>query len=452
MINEAGIPDHDPSDKDGEATAGFDRETHRLRDSINALLGEVAALREASKDKEELAELVAELREANQNLVLATVRAQTMQEQAETAHRRQNEFLAMLAHELRNPLASIGMAATLLERMASTTPELQKLQAIIHRQTGQMARLLDDLLDAARVNSGKIVLANDPVLLSEVLENAIETSQPHIQTRKQVLTIDLPTEPLVIDGDRVRLAQVFSNLLVNASKFTQDHGLITLKAKRQSGEVVVMVQDNGSGITPDVLPHIFDLFTQGPRSLARSEGGLGVGLTVVRTILKMHGGSVRAESPGLHRGSVFTVTLPLSGKRLSAEVESLTKPLAHQCRILLIEDNEDASETLKTLLALEGHSVSCAYDGPSGLAMAMENDYAVVISDLGLPGMDGIELMKALRQLPKTAPLAIAVTGYGQVEDRTRAAEAGFDHCLVKPVDSGALLSLIASRPGVLRN
>jgi CheY-like chemotaxis protein len=214
----------------------------------------------------------------------------------------------------------------------------------------------------------------------------------------------------------------------------------------------VTVRDNGTGIPAEVLPDIFNLFTQGPRTLARSEGGLGVGLTVVRTLVQMHGGTVEAYSEGLHRGSVFTVSLPVSS-RAQAEHVAPKKALPLQCHILLIEDNADASETLKEYLTLEGHIVSCAFDGVSGLAMAKENDYAVVISDLGLPGMDGFELMKELRrQTSKAMPLSIAVTGYGQLEDRTRATAAGFDHCLVKPVNIDALLELIAARPGILPN
>jgi signal transduction histidine kinase len=452
MTNERGFPDHHFSSHEGEeGTVRFDRETRQLRDTINSLLGDIATLRAASKDKEALAGLVEQLREANQNLLLATVNAQTIREEAETANRRQNEFLAMLAHELRNPLASIGMAATLLERIAGASPQLPKLQAIIHRQTEQMARLLDDLLDAARVSSGKIVLATEPVLLSDIIERAAETSQPYINGRQQVLTIELPPEPLVVEGDRVRLAQVFSNLLVNASRFTQDSGLISLSASLQPDNIVVMVKDNGAGIGSDVLPHIFNLFTQGPRSLARSEGGLGVGLTVVRSLVQMHGGTVAAASEGLNRGSVFTVTLPVSTKQQTNSTQPRRRSSPHHCRILLIEDNVDASQTMRDFLELEGHRVSCAFDGPSGLAMAQENDYEVVISDLGLLGMDGFALMKALRP-QKAGLLTIAVTGYGQLEERTRAAEAGFDHCLVKPVNGDALLSLISARTGALPN
>jgi signal transduction histidine kinase len=448
MANEAGVPNQQAiSATDAAAEADFHDDTQALRNRISVLLNEVAALREVSKNNETLSSLVEQLREANQNLVLATVNAQSMREEAESANRRQNEFLAMLAHELRNPLASIGMAATLVERLAGAHPDLPKLHSIIQRQTDQMARLLDDLLDAARVSSGKIILEREPVLLSDILESAAETSAPYFNRRNQVLTVEMSEEPLVVDGDRVRLAQVFSNLLVNSAKFTPDEGQIRMRAVRVAGAAVITVEDNGTGIASDVLPHIFNLFAQGPRSLARSEGGLGVGLTVVRSLVSMHSGTVEARSDGAGQGSTFTVTLPLSEQQRAAPQPPAPAPQARCCRVLLVEDNVDASATLKALLEMEGHQVACAFDGRSGLAMAMEDKYEVIVSDLGLPGIDGFEMMKRLRSLTTDmCCLAIAVTGYGQVEDRTRAAEAGFDHCLIKPIDTNTLLSLIASK------
>jgi signal transduction histidine kinase len=448
MANEAGVPTQQAASTAGAAAEPvIHDDTQELRSRIDGLLNEVAALREVTRNNAALSGMVEQLREANQNLVVATVQAQTMRDEAESANRRQNEFLAMLAHELRNPLASIGMAATLIERLAGAHPDLPKLHSIIQRQTDQMARLLDDLLDAARVSSGKIVLARQPVLLSEIIESAAETSAPYVNRRKQLLTLEVAAEPMVVDGDRVRLAQVFSNLLVNAAKFTPDEGEIKLRARRSGDQAIITVEDNGTGIAPDVMPHIFNLFAQGPRSLARSEGGLGVGLTVVRSLVTMHAGTVEASSEGLGHGSVFTITLPLSEQQRTEEFPAPPAPSTRCCKVLLVEDNADASATLKALLEIEGHHVACAFDGHSGLAMAMENEYEVIVSDLGLPGIDGFEMMKRLRgNSPPGGPLAIAVTGYGQQEDRTRALQAGFDHCLVKPIDSNALLSLIASR------
>jgi two-component system, sensor histidine kinase len=399
----------------------------------------------------------AQLREANAHLVMATVNAQSLQDEAEAANRRQNEFLAMLAHELRNPLAPISMAAAMLERMPQATPELATLHSVISRQVEHMARLLDDLLDAARISSGKITLAIAPLALSEVVERALETVQPRIAERRQQLTVTIGDPDMLLDGDKVRLTQVLSNLLGNASKYTQDGGTIVLRAERSGGEgtVRLSVSDNGTGIGPDVLPHIFDLFTQGPRSLARSEGGLGVGLNVVRNLVQMHGGSVHAHSDGVGQGSRFTLELPVSA---SAPAQaSQPPPLATgrciACNVLLIEDNVDVCDTLRSFLMLDSHEVTAAYDGPSGLALAQTGGFDVLICDIGLPGLDGLEVIRRLRaheqeETPGTTGtpvFAVALSGYGQAEDRARALAAGFDEYLVKPVRPDALLALIAN-------
>jgi signal transduction histidine kinase/CheY-like chemotaxis protein len=415
---------------------------------IAALEVELAALRAAAGERDAFADRLAQLREANENLVLAAVNAQTLRDDAEAANRRQNEFLAMLAHELRNPLAPISMAAALLERLPNPPPQLHSLTQVIGRQVGHMAHLLDDLLDAARISSGKIKLSVEPILMSEVIEQAVETVQPRIKERRQALLVDVPVEPLIADGDRERLTQVFTNLLGNASKYTPDHGEICLTAVVAHGEIVITVEDNGSGIAQEVIPHIFDLFTQGPRSLARSEGGLGVGLNVVRNLVSMHDGVVRAESAGAGGGSCFTVRLPLSKavRAAAPEARGAANAAPDGCAILLIEDNVDACSTLQHLLALEGHAVRAAHDGNSGLAAALARQCDVVICDIGLPGLDGYDLIKALRDSAHGArPYAIALSGYCQAEDRARAIDAGFDHYLVKPVRPEALLALISS-------
>jgi signal transduction histidine kinase/ActR/RegA family two-component response regulator len=417
-----------------------------LLERIAALEAELAVLRSGGGDA--FAQQLAQLREANENLVLAAINAQTLRDAAEAANRRQNEFLAMLAHELRNPLAPISMAAALLERMPNAPEQLLSLTEVIGRQVGHMAHLLDDLLDAARISSGKIKLAIEPVLLSDVIAQAVETVQPRLEERRQALLVDVPDEAIVIDGDRVRLTQVFTNLLGNASKYTGDDGEIRLAACVANGDVVVTVGDNGSGIGPEVIPHIFDLFTQGPRSLARSEGGLGIGLNVVRNLVAMHAGSVRAESEGAGRGSTFTVTLPLSElPQASALVPRGDAGAAGGgCAVLIIEDNADACATLQYLLAMEGHAVSAANDGRSGLAAAIEHPCDVLVCDIGLPALDGYGVIRALRQSPGGArPYAIALSGYCQAEDRARAIDAGFDQYLVKPVRPDALLALIES-------
>jgi signal transduction histidine kinase/ActR/RegA family two-component response regulator len=414
---------------------------------IGVLENELEVLRVVAREKSALEEVVAQLREANENLVLATVSAQSSRDDAEAANRRQNEFLAMLAHELRNPLSPISMAATLLERIPNASPQLLHLTGVIGRQVDHMAHLLDDLLDAARISSGKITLSLEPVLLSDVIDQAVETIQPRIREREQDLQVELPPEPLTAMGDRVRLTQVFTNLLGNASKYTGDGGAIRLRVAAADGALMVTVEDNGSGIAPEVLPHIFDLFTQGPRSLARSEGGLGIGLNVVRNLLAMHGGEVEAFSPGPGRGSRFSVKLPLSasGVAPAAPPPRRAAPCGRH-RVLLIEDNVDACNTLKSFLAGEGHEVDAVFDGRSGLAAAQQNAYDVVVCDIGLPGLDGFDLIRALRASHGAyQPFAIALSGYGQTEDRARGLDAGFDHYLVKPLDTQSLLTLLST-------
>ncbi|CUI08972.1 hybrid sensor histidine kinase/response regulator [Massilia antarctica] len=413
-----------------------------LRAMLAQLAGEVASLRAAALVQAVLGD---ELREANGNLVLATLDAGTLRDAAEGAQRRQNEFLAMLAHELRNPLAPISLANAMLLRLPEPSTELLNLHAIIHRQVLHLTRLLDDLLDAARISSGKISLLRSPMPLVDLLRRSVQTVQVRLQERHQQIQLDLPEE-LIVDGDPVRLAQVFSNLLVNASKYTGDHGLIRVAARAHEGCAVVTVSDNGVGMDAAVLASVFDLFTQGPRALARAEGGLGVGLNVVRNIVELHGGTVAGSSDGLGLGSVFTVVLPLVADDGAVTVLPRASAVPARRRILLVEDNLDANETLGRLLLGEGHLVTSAYDGVAGLALARARAFDVLICDIGLPGLDGYQLITQLR---KTAgahiPFAIAISGYGQVEDRMRAIAAGFGQYLVKPLDADALLTLVAS-------
>ena len=310
-----------------------------------------------------------------------------------------------------------------------------------------MARLLDDLLDAARLSSGKITLAIEPLRLAEVIEHAAETVMPRVRERGQELAIAEVADALVVDGDRVRLTQVFTNLLNNASKYTQDGGRIAVAAQAlASGGVAVTIDDNGSGMSHETIGRAFDLFTQGPRTLARSEGGLGVGLNVVRNLVTMHGGSVGAASDGLGQGSTFTVSLPLSTATAPGVVADSAAPVSGAMRrVLIVEDNADASDVLRMLLEAEGHQVEIAADGHTGLALALEGRFDAVVCDIGLPGLDGLELMARLRAAPSaTQPLTIALSGYGQPQDRERALAAGFDRYLVKPVAPGVLIELLA--------
>lgn len=424
-----------------------DAYTGALLRHIANLEEEVARLRASLRGKEELERSVARLRDANEHLVLAAINEQGLRDDAEATNRRQNEFLAMLAHELRNPLVPISMSSMLIERSAKASPEILNFAKVIRRQVDHMALLLDDLLDAARISSGKITINPEPLPLGEVIDQAVETVLPRIRERGQRLDLDLPAAPVATQADRVRLAQVFSNLLGNASKYTGDGGSITLRVALEGDEIVAAVEDNGIGIAPEVLPHIFDLFTQGPRSLARSEGGLGIGLNVVRNLVTMHGGTVSAASAGPGLGSRFTVRLPTCALPEAAPPPSAPEAPAGQCRVLVIEDNPDACESLQAFLEMEGHEVQVAHDGRSGLEALLGSRFDVVVCDIGLPGMDGLEVLSRLRAAQEgERPVAIGLSGYGQAEDRARATAAGFDHYLVKPVNPDALLALVAQR------
>lgn len=389
-----------------------------------------------------------QMREANERLLIASLHSQTLAEAAEQANARKDEFLAMLSHELRNPLAPIRNAAAILGRMADAEPRLRWVHGVIERQCEQMMRLLDDLLEATRVRTGKIVLSKRPVIVREFIEHAIETCRPLTVARGQQLSVELPADPIYVDGDSVRLAQVFGNLLSNAIKYTPEGGAITVRAEATETALVVRVQDNGSGIAPVALPHVFDLFMQEQRSLDRAQGGLGIGLTVVRELVELHGGTVLAASGGVGRGSEFVVTLPRlqqvpAGTEVHAEPPSTGTRLA--ClRIAVIEDNVDANESLVALLRMEGHEVISAFDGISGLNLVRAQHPQILLCDIGLPGMNGLQVARQLREeMQEELPLMVAITGYGQAADRERSLSAGFKGHLTKPIDIVELLTLI---------
>lgn len=400
-------------------------------------------------ERDALIEQNSVLKGANQNLLLATFSAENLRVQAESANRHQNEFLAMLAHELRNPLAPIGLASTMLGRLPSPSEQVLKIKSIIDRQVTQLSNLLDDLLDAARISTGKIELHMATLLVSEQLKNALQTVQSRLDERRQQLILDLPDQAIWISGDAVRLAQVLSNLLVNASKFTQDGGCLVLRAGVDDHHVVITMEDNGVGISADVIPTIFTLFAQGPRSLARSEGGLGVGLSIVRNVIEMHGGTVHVTSNGLGQGTTFKIRLPmLENVDHQVDLSMIESSSKSSHRILIVEDSVDASELLKMVLCSEGHTVATALDGICGLALACAGNFDVVVSDIGLPGLSGYDLVRTLHTtLGRDAPICVAVSGYGRLEDQTQALGAGFDYYMVKPVDIDALLRLIAEVP-----
>ncbi len=388
-----------------------------------------------------------DLREANEHLVMATLSAERLEEAAMATKRQQDEFLAMLAHELRNPLAPIRSAVAILKEFVTIDPRLQLIHEVVGRQVDQMARLLDDLLDASRVTSGKVTLQRRPIDVHEFVDQAVETCRALIDNQHQQLTLDMPVAPIYVDGDPARLAQIIGNLLHNAAKYTPEGGAIALSARVVGDTVVLKVKDDGSGIAAESLTTIFDLFTQEERALSRSQGGLGIGLTVVRTMVEQHGGAVSVRSDGLGTGSEFTVVLPrihYTPEPAVAPVEAVTvAPL----RILLIDDNVDAGVMMSMLLEMSGHGVEIALDGPSALATYARQQPQLVLCDIGLPGMNGYEVAKRIRQEPgggnNRAPVLIALTGYDGATDRARALEAGFDHHLAKPVDFEVLLALI---------
>jgi len=371
-------------------------------------------------------------------------------EELEEQQRQTNEFLATLAHELRNPLAPIRNAVSLMQMGGLSDSMTEWYRTLIDRQVTHLTRLVDDLLDASRITSGKITLQRQPVSLALVVENAADSSRPLIDARKHTLDVELPGEPLQVEGDPVRLTQVVLNLLNNAAKYTPECGMIRLSVEREGENAVLRVRDTGLGIPADLLPRVFDLFTQGDRSLDRAEGGLGIGLTLVRRLVEMHGGAVEAHSDGPGYGSEFLVRLPLLAVPQEVPGGEETELPQHTGprRVLLIDDNRDAVESMTVLLELWGHEVRIAYNGPDALTLAAEFRPDAALLDIGLPGMTGYEVAQRLRQLPGwRAVMLVAVTGYGQDEDLRRSREAGFDHHLTKPVEPATLQGLLVSAP-----
>ncbi|HJQ83982.1 MAG TPA: MASE1 domain-containing protein [Candidatus Binatia bacterium] len=361
------------------------------------------------------------------------------------ADRRKDEFLAMLAHELRNPLAPLSAALHLL---ATDAGGRERFLAMAGRQVKQLVRLVDDLLDVSRITQGKITLRREPTTVEEVVGRAVETARPLIDSRGHAFTLSLPPDPVRLDADPARLAQVIANLLGNAAKYTPPGGAIWLTADHTDDEVVIRVRDTGAGLAPDLLPHVFDVFVQGDRALDRTRGGLGIGLTIVRRLVELHGGRVEAHSPGLGKGSEFVVHLP--ARPVSLPEAPLGAPGARSStaaglKVLVVEDNQDAAEGLAAVLGLWGHDVRLAFDGAAALEAAESWSPDVIVSDLGLPGMDGYELARRLRERPAFGKaVLVALSGYGQAEDRRRALDAGFDHHLVKPADLAALADILS--------
>jgi signal transduction histidine kinase/CheY-like chemotaxis protein len=383
-----------------------------------------------------------------------TVRKQ-VEDDLRAANRQKDQFLAMLAHELRNPLAPITTAAQLLKLGTLDAKGVRNASEIIARQAEHMTDLVNDLLDVSRVTRGLVTLEKEELDVNAVVAGALEQVRPLIEAKRHSLTMQLSGEPVHVMGDRTRLVQVLSNILNNAAKYTPSGGEIVMKVSAPGDQVEVCVTDNGIGIEPDVLPYIFDLFTQAERTPDRSQGGLGIGLALVKSLATLHGGSVEARSKGPGQGSQFEIRLPrlrtgmpAPGEAIGADGTAEVAPL----RVMVVDDNQDAAQMLAMLLEVQGHAVSVEYDGRGALQRARLERPQVMLLDIGLPDTDGYALARKLRALPELAGATlVALTGYGQDDDRRQAEEAGFDHHLVKPADLAQVGEILASVQGKVR-
>jgi signal transduction histidine kinase/ActR/RegA family two-component response regulator len=419
-----------------------DVQTLQLMSGLLAAALSHAAAYEAKQSLVE--ELSGALRQSEERLRLI--------DQLRQADRHKDEFLAVLAHELRNPLAPVRNAVEIMRVRDVDDPGLRWARDIIDRQVQQMTRLVDDLLDVSRISRGKVKLQKEPVDLAAVVGRAVEISRPLVDARRHELAVTLPPEPVRLEADAARLAQVVANLLNNAAKYTEAGGQIWLSVERDDGEAVVRVRDTGVGIPAEMLVQVFDLFTQVTHSLDRSHGGLGIGLTLAKSLVEMHGGSVRAHSDGPGKGSEFVVRLPLlTPLRSEGSGPGVNGPLAESSarRILVVDGNVDAADSLAVLLRLMGNDVRTAHDGPAALEAARAYRPDVVLLDIGLPRMSGYEVCRRLREGHfASGPLVVALTGYGQDEDRRHIREAGFDRHLVKPVNPDELREVLAEGHG----
>jgi PAS domain S-box-containing protein len=389
-------------------------------------------------------------------LIVTDLTAERRREQLVAESRQKDEFLAMLAHELRNPIAPIRSASEVIERVGSSEPRVRWAQGVIHRQVTQLSRLVDDLLDISRITRGKIRLELEAVDLQQVVARGIETARPAIEGRAQRLDVDLPSGQLRVDGDLTRLSQVVSNILHNAAKFTPEGGRIWIGLEQLGAEGRIVVRDSGSGIRPEMLSKIFDLFTQVDSTLERAQGGLGIGLALVRNLVELHRGRVEAQSDGPGRGSTFTVSLPLlaAGANDAAPAQrAAAVPAARSSsrRILVVDDNVDAAESLTLLLGELGHEVKMLTEGSAVLETARTFRPHLILLDISLPDVSGFDLAAALRRsVDNRGVCLVALTGYGHEDHRRRSRDVGFDHHWVKPIDLAAidgLLRSLASRP-----
>jgi PAS domain S-box-containing protein len=365
------------------------------------------------------------------------------------ADRRKNEFLALLGHELRTPLAALHSALNVMALPEASEQDIQEVRKIAERQVQQMTRLMDDLLDTARISQGKMELRKKVIDVAEFIERAVDSSRSSVEGRQHQLTVSIPMRPLLIKGDPTRMEQVVTNLLNNATKYTETGGQIRVNAEKVGTQVVIKIRDSGIGIDPEALPYIFDLFVQPVRRVDRSGAGLGLGLALVKKIVDLHGGTVEASSAGVGQGSEFVVCLPCvrqtqiqTESNVNLEAQGAETPM----RILVADDNVDSADCLARLLKIAGHELRVAYDGPTALALATNFQPKVILLDIGLPGLSGYEVAQRIRQNSETKNATlVAITGWGQPEDQERSREAGFDHHLLKPVNPESLQQLLAS-------
>ena len=429
----------------------------RLKGAIDCLVEAIREERSGASEVAALTTLVSQLRDANEHLVQAAVRAQVKQEAAEAQNRQQNEFLAMLAHELRNPLAPISAAAQLLKLPGAGAERVRQSSEVIGRQVKHMTELVDDLLDVSRVTRGLVTLTQRELDIKNVVASAVEQARPAIVARQHALRLQICADDAFVLADQTRLIQVIVNLLTNAAKYTPQGGDIVLTVEARGTEVWLCVSDNGSGIEPALLPHIFELFTQGERTPDRAQGGLGLGLALVKSMVGLHGGRVEAASAGPGQGSAFSIYLPLLASSpaplpvvgcTSAAAMAAMSAKAAPLRLMIVDDNLDAAEALAALLAVDGHEVTVLEDAASTLRRAEQDPPQAFILDIGLPDMDGYQLVRALRARPESAQASfIALTGYGQAHDKVLAKAAGFDHHFVKPVEWQELAKALATIP-----
>ena len=416
---------------------------------LRAKVSIFAELYRKTRDSERLTrELEDRVLERTAELEELMQRQTALTDQLREADRRKDEFLALLAHELRNPLAPVLNAVGIMRLKQTSDPELIWCRDVIERQANQLTRLVDDLLDISRITLGKIKLRAEPLELSQAIHGAIELSRPLIDARKHQLQVQIPEIPCHLKGDLARLTQAIANILNNSAKYQNDGGRIELSVEMEGREALIRVRDQGIGITPDLLGKVFDPFSQGERALDRSEGGLGIGLSLVKHVVEMHGGTVSAASEGADRGSEFVIRIPClqeqetNGKPLAGAAAA--QPEGDARRILVVDDSQDAAESLAMLLSLRGHHVQVAFNGSRALELISTGLPEVILLDIGLPGMDGYEVCRRARQLGRPNALIVAMTGYGQERDRQLSREAGFDCHTVKPVDFNDLMAILA--------